>query len=241
MKIFIPAAAVLAVLLCGIPGGVCGAAEAEQQLVYEGRITVDGKGFNGIGLFRFALVSDTGTSVWTSSPVAKASGIPDAPVKIAVKDGVYVVTLGDQQLGMQPMSAALAAEANGLKLRIWFDDGQHGVAQVEPDQPIVVAAPPPPPPAPKPPATVEQAVHQAPSPAVRPAATGIAPDQAAEILSELRQIRTLLARQAASQPAHGQAPAPQPQQPVNVRLPLKGSFTVGSADAPVTLVEFTDY
>lgn len=68
---------------------------------------------------------------------------------------------------------------------------------------------------------------------------GISRKQADEILGELRQIRQILekqaklAQQAAQQP---QEPAPQ-----KVQLKIEGGFMLGAPDAPITMVEFTDY
>jgi len=61
---------------------------------------------------------------------------------------------------------------------------------------------------------------------------GITRQQADEILNELKSIRQLLER--FTQP---QAP-PVPQ---TGKLNIEGSYTLGSSDAPVTIVEFTDY
>jgi protein-disulfide isomerase len=67
-------------------------------------------------------------------------------------------------------------------------------------------------------------------------AEGITSQQADAILQELRNIRALLER---GQPAPAQAPQPVPQPPVKVSL--KGAPVLGKGDAPVTMVEFTDY
>src|SRR5690349_5797331 len=63
---------------------------------------------------------------------------------------------------------------------------------------------------------------------------GITKKQADEILDELRQIRQLLERQAKPQ-------APQPEQPTHAKVDLTGFSMLGAKDAPVTLVEYTDY
>jgi protein-disulfide isomerase len=63
---------------------------------------------------------------------------------------------------------------------------------------------------------------------------GISRQQAEEILNELRQIRQLLEKQA--KPA-----APQPEQITRTKLNLDGFAMLGSKDAPLTMVEFTDY
>ena len=68
---------------------------------------------------------------------------------------------------------------------------------------------------------------------------GITRQQADDILDELRAIRRLLEKQdRAARP--GQLP-PMPQVPQTGKLRLEGGYSLGSSDAPVTIVEFTDY
>ncbi|HEY1342075.1 MAG TPA: thioredoxin domain-containing protein [Bryobacteraceae bacterium] len=62
---------------------------------------------------------------------------------------------------------------------------------------------------------------------------GITREQADEILQELRQIRQLLEKQQAQQP--------QPQGPARARVAVGAEPVLGSKDAPLTIVEFTDY
>jgi protein-disulfide isomerase len=64
---------------------------------------------------------------------------------------------------------------------------------------------------------------------------GITRQQADQILDELRQIRQLLERQQA------QAPRPQGEQANRAKLNLAGFAMLGSKEAPLTIVEFTDY
>jgi protein-disulfide isomerase len=64
---------------------------------------------------------------------------------------------------------------------------------------------------------------------------GITRQQADQILNELRQIRQLLEKQQA------QAPRPQEEQATRAKLNLEGFAMLGSKEAPLTIVEFTDY
>lgn len=64
--------------------------------------------------------------------------------------------------------------------------------------------------------------------------TGITKQQADEIINQLRQIRQLLEKQA--KPAAQQEP-----QPTEAKLKLDGVQMLGSKNAPLTIVEFTDY
>ncbi len=68
------------------------------------------------------------------------------------------------------------------------------------------------------------------------AAGGISSQQADDILKELRAIRTLLER---NPPAQAPAAPAANEGPVTVKL--QGAYIMGKIDAPVTMVEFTDY
>src|SRR5947209_14633368 len=65
---------------------------------------------------------------------------------------------------------------------------------------------------------------------------GMTRQQAEEMLKELRQIRQLLERQQAK------APTPQEEPATRARLAdLSSVAMLGSKDAPMTVVEYTDY
>jgi protein-disulfide isomerase len=69
-----------------------------------------------------------------------------------------------------------------------------------------------------------------------PADSGITRDQADEIIKELRQIRQLLEKQQAA------PTAPQPEQPTRAKITdLSGVSMLGDKNAPITIVEYTDY
>ena len=71
------------------------------------------------------------------------------------------------------------------------------------------------------------------------AAQGMTQEQAAAILEELKQIRLLLERNLRHESAHVTPPAPAPDR--EVTLPAVEAYELGRSDAPLTLVEFTDY
>jgi protein-disulfide isomerase len=64
--------------------------------------------------------------------------------------------------------------------------------------------------------------------------SGITKQQADEIIKELREIRQLLEKQA--KPA-----AQEPEKAAQAKINLSGAQMLGSKDAPLTIVEFTDY
>lgn len=111
-------------------------AEVPLEMSHQGRVAVDGKPFTGQGLFRFALVTARDEMLlWSNSKdTAPADGVPDVPVALTVDRGLYAVVLG-AVTGMEPLTTE-ALVPSGLKLRIWFDDGDHGVQRLEPDQPL---------------------------------------------------------------------------------------------------------
>src|SRR5215469_11997482 len=64
---------------------------------------------------------------------------------------------------------------------------------------------------------------------------GITKQQADEILNELRQIRQLLEKQGAAAPQQGG------EQITKAKVSTEGAFAIGSQNAPLTMVEFTDF
>ena len=136
---------------------------------------------------------------------------------LPVTNGSYTVRLGDPTSGMPPIAAGLVQP--GSKLRVWLNDKSHIWQQLGDDVAIPGGAP------------VEN----------NPAPVSITAPQADAILAELREIHTLLARQAAAPPpapaASPQAPAP----PQIVSIPIGDGPSLGKPDAPVILVEFTDF
>jgi protein-disulfide isomerase len=72
-------------------------------------------------------------------------------------------------------------------------------------------------------------------------AEGITTEQGVAILQEQRQIHQLLERQQQGNAVRSNAPAaPPPYEKVTLSLPAN-NYSIGRQDAPLTLVEFTDY
>jgi len=144
------ALAVLAVVAAPTRGTVPGSAEPPGerasrgiplQINHQGVVQVGTIRFNGDGLFRFALVdAGTGGYVWTndgSSPTP-----PDEPtnaVSLPVINGIYNVRLGDASLPGMTQIPSVIFNNDDVVLRIWFDDGIHGVERLLPDHPLTSA------------------------------------------------------------------------------------------------------
>ena len=203
---------------------------ASGTIDYSGRLTVAGEPFTGTGNFRFALLGGNGATLWTNNdneaPIEK--DIPSGLVKIPVKNGVYRVRLGDSGLGMKALPATNGALQRASHVRIWFDDGVHGWAPLG-DFGL---------------RSGEDGGSAAKAPVVK--------TSDANILAELRKIKGEIAalRRQVSSGAKGALPSrataketrPKPEaKPITVILKEAERHSLGKPDAPLVLVEFTDY
>ena len=74
---------------------------------------------------------------WSNAPdVDPADGEPDAAVKLTVTKGLYSVLLGDATLPSMSLVSATVFTHPDVRLRVWFDDGEHGLQLLTPDQRI---------------------------------------------------------------------------------------------------------
>jgi hypothetical protein len=76
----------------------------------------------------------TYTSYWSNDGTSVNGSEPSAAVSVGVTDGLFAVVLGDTTLpNMTAIDASLFAQPN-LQLLIWFNDGAHGFAALNPVQ-----------------------------------------------------------------------------------------------------------
>lgn len=124
-----------AVVACHLLLASSHAAPVPPLLNYQGRILVGSTVFDGVGHFGFSLVDATGTqSFWSNAPDANADGRPDATVALVVSRGLYSVLLGDTTLTNMAGLPVENFPTGDVFLRVWFDDGVHGLEWLSPDQ-----------------------------------------------------------------------------------------------------------
>ena len=81
----------------------------------------------------------TYTSVWSNDGTSSNGHEPTAFVSLPVTNGLFTVALGDTTLpNMTPIPASLFTQQN-LVLRIWFNDGVNGPAELNPVQNLTPA------------------------------------------------------------------------------------------------------
>ena len=125
---------VLAGMLFCLPDA--GIAQVPQLINYQGRVTVGGTNFDGIGQFKFALVNGSGgVSFWSNDGSSSGGSQPVSTVPLTVSKGSYSVLLGDTTLSNMTVAIPLTAFTNSdVRLRVWFNDGVTGFQQLSPDQ-----------------------------------------------------------------------------------------------------------
>lgn len=122
--------------LCSLCLLVAARAEVPRLLHHQGRMAVQGVPFEGTGQFKFALVDGSGgTSYWSNDGSSVAGSEPADVVSLPVSRGLYSVLMGEN----------MAALPDGIftnpdvRLRVWFNDGNHGFQLITPDQRLVAA------------------------------------------------------------------------------------------------------
>ena len=115
-------------------------AQVPHLITYQGRVNSGSSPFNGTGGFKFALLNpNTGTFYWRNDGVV-SPGEPSTFVQVNVTNGLFTIILGDTTLpGMAAISPGVFSGPD-VSLRIWFNDGVNGWAQLLPDQRITAVA-----------------------------------------------------------------------------------------------------
>ncbi len=109
------------------------AAQVPGIITYQGRVTSHGTNFTGLGQFKFALVRPNliATTVWSQD----GKDTPNTIISVPVTNGLFNVALGDTSIaGMENAIPASVFDNVNIHLRIWFNDGTTGFAQLAPDQ-----------------------------------------------------------------------------------------------------------
>jgi N-acetylneuraminic acid mutarotase len=112
-------------------------AQVPPIIHFQGFVTVNGSGFDGLGEFKFSLVNSNGAlTFWSNDGSAAGGAEPASAVPVLVNKGIYSVNLGDSQLpNMTPIPPTIFTNSD-VRLRVWFSDGKHGFEQLSPDQRI---------------------------------------------------------------------------------------------------------
>ena len=98
------------------------------RINYQGYVEVDGTPHQGLALFRFAMVDETGSVMYWSND---GNNPPVNTIPLSVDHGVFNIVLGHTN-GMMPVPGSVF-ENEDVYLRVWFDDGTHGSQQLSPD------------------------------------------------------------------------------------------------------------
>ena len=103
-----------------------------HTISYQGRVTVNGQPYNGMGYFMFAIVDSLDNNTWTSDVIVQSQkarqSLPDPtqPLPLPVNNGLFSVVLGAPPMDPIPPDAVLDPDA---VLRVWFS--QDGASFVQ--------------------------------------------------------------------------------------------------------------
>ncbi len=127
----------LAVILFSLAAATAHAQLVPQLLHYQGRVAVSGTNFTGNGLFKFALVNNTGAvTFWSNDGTSAGGSEPTASVSLPTTNGLYAVLLGDTTIAGMTLAVPVTTFTNmDVRLRVWFSNGS-GFQRLTPDQRI---------------------------------------------------------------------------------------------------------
>lgn len=111
-------------------------AQVPHLITYQGRVSSGGEAFSGTAQFKFALVGNAGSPVFWRNDGGVGVGEPAVAMNIPVTNGLFTVVLGDTAVpGMAALPSGVFSNT-AVFVRIWFNDGVNGFAQLSPDQRI---------------------------------------------------------------------------------------------------------
>jgi len=197
------------------------------NLEFEGRIKKEGVPYNGKGLFKFHITDYEGRLLWAHKMERVKAGYASVGhLELDVVDGNYRVALGDSDKGMPQMSTEYLWRISDPHLEIWFSDGESEFEEIAaypisldpqfniPRDPLVVRR--------------------------------LLVDQRKENVTLKRQlmVERVNRRRAEAMAKKAAEPAPPPKRGEPRRFSVKTNTyrpeVMGSADAPVVMMEFTD-
>lgn len=126
---------ILGWLLCFL--SLAGPAHAVPMILsFQGKVLIEERVYEGVGRFAFAIVDGENPDqyLWSHASIDPVLKRPASFLDLEVRRGIYQVGLGDPYT-MSPFPAEIL-QKNKLMVRVWFDDGVHGVEQLAPDAPI---------------------------------------------------------------------------------------------------------
>jgi protein-disulfide isomerase len=185
-------------------------------LAYSGKLLVKGQPFSGTAAFFFNIEDKVGSLLWASGeiPYVGYTNVPPRTLMVPVRDGLYDVKLGDTRLGMSPIDLAALGRLEAPRLKLWFNDGTNGWQRAGSQ------------------VELGNLVTSLWGAGERP----MSAEQGGILLDNIRNLGVLVAGLYRDRPPES---APRPPRPV--ALALSSTRSLGSANAPVTMLEFTDY
>ena len=90
-------------------------------LSHQGKVTVNGTNYTGIGQFKFAFVNAAGTvSFWSHDGTSSDGGQPGSAIALTTARGVFSVNLGDTNyVNMTETIPAAVFTNREVYLRVW--------------------------------------------------------------------------------------------------------------------------
>jgi len=126
--------------LVALAGAIAARAQVPGIVTYQGRVTSHGTNFTGSGNFKFALLNGVGgQSLWSNDGSSANGSEPIRFTSVPVNEGLFNVQLGDTGLSNMTVIPVSVFTNGDVLLRIWFDDGTSGIAQLTPDQRLTSA------------------------------------------------------------------------------------------------------